>query len=90
MVLPRLDQKGCDISRADLSDWRAHGMRASATGSYDFSGLAVSANDIIGSEGDYHREPSFSAGAWRFAAVQLGGIERLLDEARLPCWMCCA
>ena len=83
MVLPRLDQKGCDISRADLSDWRAHGMRASATGSYDFSGLAVSANDIIGSEGDYHREPSFSAGAWRFAAVQLGGIERLLDEARL-------
>ena len=83
MVLARPDQKACDISRADLSDWRAHGMRASATGSYDFSGLAVSANDIIGSEGDYHREPSFSAGAWRFAAVQLGGIERLLDEARL-------
>src|SRR4051794_117358 len=83
MVLPRLDPKTCDISRADLSDWRAHGTRASATGSYDFSGLAVSANDIIGIEGDYHREPSFSAGAWRFAAVQLGGIERLLDEARL-------
>ena len=83
MVLARLDQKACDISRADLSDWRAHGMRASATGSYDFSGLAVSANDIIGGEGDYHREPGFSAGAWRFAAVQLGGIERLLDEARL-------
>ena len=83
MVLARLDQNACDISRADLSDWRAHGMRASATGSYDFSGLAVSANDIIGSKGDYHREPNFSAGAWRFAAVQLGGIERLLDEARL-------
>ena len=83
MVLPRLDQKACEISRADLSDWRAHGMRASATGSYDFSGLTVSANDIIGGEGDYHREPTFSAGAWRFAAVQLGGIERLLDEARL-------
>src|SRR4029078_7311015 len=83
MVLPRLDPKACDTSRADLSDWRAHGMRASATGSYDFSGLAMSAHDIMGSAGAYHREPGFSAGAWRFAAVQLGGIERLLDEARL-------
>ena len=83
MVLPRLDREAGNGPRADLSDWCAHGMRASATGSYDFSGLAVSANDIIGNEDDYHREPSFSAGAWRFAAVQLGGIERLLDEARL-------
>ena len=83
MVLPRLDQEAGNGPRADLSDWCAHGMRASATGNYDFSGLAVSANDIIGSEGDYHREPGFSAGAWRFAAVQLGGVERLLDEARL-------
>lgn len=82
MVLARLDQEACEGTRADLSDWRAHGMRASATGSYDFSGLAVTASDIIGSDGDYHREPNFSAGAWRFAAVQLGGIERLLDEAR--------
>lgn len=82
MVLARLDRATPDSARADLSDWQAHGMRASATGSYDFSGLAVEADDLIGGAGDYRRQPTFSAGAWRFAAVQLGGIERLLDEAR--------
>jgi alkylation response protein AidB-like acyl-CoA dehydrogenase len=81
MVLPRLEPDE-HKNRADMSEWRAHGMRASATGSYDFSGLRVEDRDIIGQDGDYHRQPYFSAGAWRFAAVQLGGIERLLDEAR--------
>jgi alkylation response protein AidB-like acyl-CoA dehydrogenase len=78
MVLPQLD----DAARADLSDWRAHGMRASATGSFRFSGLAVGPQDLLGGPGDYHRQPHFSAGAWRFCAVQLGGIERLVDEAK--------
>jgi len=81
MVLPRVGREDGE-NRADLSEWRAHGMRASATGSYDFSGLTVTADEIIGNDGEYQREPGFSAGAWRFAAVQLGGIERLLDEGR--------
>ncbi|MCJ8142239.1 acyl-CoA/acyl-ACP dehydrogenase [Ancylobacter sp. A5.8] len=80
MVLPRLEPE--DQRRADLSSWQAHGMRASATGSFDFSGLAVDQDDLIGDAGDYHRQPAFSAGAWRFAAVQLGGIERIVDELR--------
>lgn len=79
MVLPRL-VKG---ARADLSRWVMHGMRASATGSIDLSGITVEADDLLGGPGDYLREPAFSGGAWRFAAVQLGGIERLLDELRL-------
>lgn len=79
LVLARPDA----LPRADLSGWRAHGMRASATGSFDFTDLAVSPGDIVGQPGDYHRQPFFSAGAWRFCAVQLGGIERLVDEARL-------
>lgn len=78
MVLPRLHGRG----RSDLSEWRAHGMRASATGSHDFTGIAVGPGDILGSAGDYHRQPAFSGGAWRFTAVQLGAIERLLDELR--------
>lgn len=78
MVLPRLDRR----DRSDLSGWRAHGMRASATGSFDFTGLEVRRTDIIGSDCDYNAQPAFSAGAWRFASVQLGGIERLLDEVR--------
>jgi alkylation response protein AidB-like acyl-CoA dehydrogenase len=78
MVLPRLERG----ERADLSGWHAHGMRASATGSIDLSGLEIGDDLILGSAGDYHRQPGFSAGAWRFAAVHLGGIERLLDELR--------
>jgi alkylation response protein AidB-like acyl-CoA dehydrogenase len=78
MVMPRLPVG----ERADLSQWTAHGMRASATGSVDFSGLPVEAIEIIGSDGDYQRQPAFSGGAWRFAAVQLGGMERLFDCLR--------
>ncbi len=75
MVVPALPPR----ERADLSAWRAHGMRASASGALDFTGLEVDAGQILGGPGDYHRQPWFSAGAWRFAAVQQGGIERVLD-----------
>ncbi|HEY9213645.1 MAG TPA: acyl-CoA dehydrogenase family protein [Ancylobacter sp.] len=59
MVVPRLSQ--ADQSRADLSSWQAHGMRASATGSFDFTDLTVEDEDIIGTVGDYHRQPAFPA-----------------------------
>lgn len=68
--------------RADLSAWRAHGMRASATGTVDFTGLPVAGDDILGGPDDYHRQPAFSGGAWRFAAVQSGGIEAVFDAWR--------
>jgi alkylation response protein AidB-like acyl-CoA dehydrogenase len=77
MVLPKV---GSD--RADLSSWRAQGMRASATGAVDFTGVEIDSIEIVGREGDYERQPWFSAGAWRFAAVHLGGMERLLDLLR--------
>ena len=57
-------------------------MRASATGAVDFSGVEIKPIEIVGCEGDYERQPWFSAGAWRFAAVQLGGMERLFDLLR--------
>jgi alkylation response protein AidB-like acyl-CoA dehydrogenase len=78
IVMPHL-QPG---ERADLSQWTAHGMRASATGVVDFSGIAVEPIEIVGSDGDYERQPAFSGGAWRFAAVHQGGMERLLDLLR--------
>lgn len=68
--------------RADLSGWRAHGMRASATGTVDFSGLRVEPLDRIGAPDDYYRQPFFAAGAWRFLAVQCGGIEAVLEAHR--------
>jgi len=77
MVLPKLD-----LGRADLSRWAAQGMRASATGAVDFTGVEIEPMEIVGREGDYERQPWFSAGAWRFAAVHLGGMERLFDLLR--------
>ena len=69
-------------TRSDLLAWRAHGMRASATGTLDFGGIAVAAEDVLGRPDDYFRQPDFSAGAWRFTAVQLGGIEAVFDAWR--------
>ena len=78
MVIPRL-QPG---QRSDLSSWTAHGMRASATGAVDFSGVAVKPFEILGGDSDYERQPAFSGGAWRFAAAHLGGMEILFDLLR--------
>ena len=64
--------------RADLSDWRVHGMRTTATGTVDFSGLGLRDGEVIGAPDDYWRQPFFFAGAWRFLAVQLGGIEAVI------------
>ncbi|MCK8783372.1 acyl-CoA/acyl-ACP dehydrogenase [Roseomonas sp. NAR14] len=68
--------------RADLAAWTPTGMRASATGAMDFTGLEIGPECLIGGAGDYVREPDFSAGAWRFAAVHLGGIEALVEALR--------
>ena len=78
IVTPRLD----GANRADLSRWTAQGMRASATGAVDFTGIAVGADDIIGAAGDYERQPFFSGGAWRFCAVHQGGMEKLFELLR--------
>ena len=78
LLTPSLD----GAARADLSQWTAHGMRASATGAVDFTGLYVDPEDIVGSPGDYERQPFFSGGAWRFCAVHLGGMEKLIELLR--------
>lgn len=71
-----------DPARADLSGWRVRGMRATGSGRYSLDGLNIEPDDLIGIPGDYDREPRFTTGAWRFTAVQLGGIEALLVETR--------
>lgn len=68
--------------RADLSEWRVHGMRATATGTVDFSGLHVGEGAVIGAPDEYFRQPFFFAGAWRFLAVQLGGMEAVVETHR--------
>ena len=68
--------------RADVSGWTAQGMRATATGLVDLTGLVVPDEGVIGRPGDFTRQPAFSGGAWRFCAVHLGAAERLVDLMR--------
>ncbi|MBG8554252.1 acyl-CoA dehydrogenase family protein [Hymenobacter guriensis] len=66
----------------DSSFWQPLGMRASASFRADFTGLTVTPAQLLGPPNDYYRHPWFSGGAIRFAAVQLGGAESVLDETR--------
>ena len=69
-------------SRLDPKTWRPLGMRASASFRVDFTGMEVGADAMLGRPGDYKREPAFSGGSIRFAAVQLGGAEALFEATR--------
>ncbi|MBB3999379.1 acyl-CoA dehydrogenase family protein [Aureimonas pseudogalii] len=66
-------------ARADRAPWRMRGMRASRSGDYDFEGMALGADAVLGAPDDYRREPFFVGGIWRCAAVQLGAIERIVS-----------
>ena len=66
----------------DDSFWKPLGMRASASFKMDFTGVELSGDDLLGQPGDYYRQPDFSGGAIRFAAVQLGGAESLFEHTR--------
>lgn len=65
----------------DSASWRPLGMEASASYRIAFDGVTLGADALLGAPGDYYRQPLFSGGAVRFAAVQLGGAERLLRDA---------
>jgi alkylation response protein AidB-like acyl-CoA dehydrogenase len=79
LVVVAMDQ---EAERVDLAWWQPLGMRASATGRVDFSGLRVPREALLGAPGDYEREPHFRGGAVRFAAVHQGGAEGLFDAVR--------
>lgn len=65
----------------DRDWWRPMGMRASGSHIVDFTGLAIEPDWLLGGPGDYVRQPWFSAGAMRFAAVQVGGLNAIFDAA---------
>lgn len=71
-----------DSADVDLSGWTAQGMRSTATGAVQLSGIEIGDNEIIGSPGDFMRQPHFSGGSWRFCAAHLGAMERLVDLFR--------
>ncbi|MFT8719939.1 acyl-CoA dehydrogenase [Acetobacter sp.] len=71
-----------DADRRRVGPGKLSGMQASGTGAYDFTDLPIVSEDILGSPGDYLRQPEFCAGAWRGSAVALGGMDRLVDLFR--------
>lgn len=58
------------------------GMRATRSFKVDFTGVELEREYLIGAPQNYYREPWFSGGAIRFAAVQLGAAEALFDLTR--------
>lgn len=64
----------------DSSFWKPMGMRASASFRMDFTGIELEENDLLGLPNAYYQQPYFSGGSIRFAAVQLGGAEAILQE----------
>lgn len=79
MFVAELDEMKTAI---DDSWWKPLGMRSSRSFRVDFSGAEISAKKLVGQPDDYYRQPLFSGGAIRFAAVQLGAAELLLDLTR--------
>ena len=67
--------------RIDVGSWKPLGMQDSDSFAIDFEGVVLPAGLILGGANDYLTEPWFNGGAIRFAAVQLGGAERLAREA---------
>lgn len=64
--------------RTETASWSVSGMRATRSGSCRLDGLMLGEEAILGRPGDYHREPHFQGGVWRYAAVQLGGLYSLI------------
>jgi len=71
-----------DQTPADPGTWCMSGMRATASGTYDFSLCQAVAIQPFGAPDCFHKEPTLFGGVWRIAAIQLGGIYGLLEAAR--------
>ncbi len=71
-----------DPRRADITPWQVSGMRATASGTFDASGMMLDRTAYLGGPEEYHIEPHFHGGVWRYAAAQLGGIEALVEAMR--------
>lgn len=71
------------MSLSDSSWWHPMGMKASRSFKISFLNAPIHKLNILGKGGDYYSQPAFGGGAIRFAAVQLGGAEKLLDETKI-------
>lgn len=81
MTLVRMEAPGAaEHLRIDRDFWQPLGMEASGSFGVDFTGVRLEPEDLIGAPGDFYRDPLFRGGAVRFAAVQAGGVLRLVSH----------
>jgi alkylation response protein AidB-like acyl-CoA dehydrogenase len=66
----------------DRSWWHPLGMRASGSHVVNFEDTVMTEQQLIGAPDDYLKEPWFSGGAIRFAAVHAGGMHAVLDVVK--------
>lgn len=64
----------------DSNSWKPMGMKASGSYKVDFSGYKLVDSELLAKPGTYLTQPYFNGGAIRFAAVQLGGAEAILEH----------
>lgn len=68
--------------KIDSGWWNPMGMQSSRSFKMTFLKTNIPKINLLGSAGEYYQQPGFSGGAVRFAAVQLGAAEQLLDETK--------
>ncbi|MCD9856652.1 acyl-CoA/acyl-ACP dehydrogenase [Epilithonimonas sp. JDS] len=71
-----------ETAKIDSSWWNPMGMQSSRSFKTTFTKTNIPKINLLGSPGEYYQQPGFSGGSVRFAAVQLGGAEQLLDETK--------
>lgn len=69
-----------DQARMDKGQWQVSGMRATRSGGYDFQAVTLTKDAAIGGPDAFFIEPHFLGGMMRMGAVQLGGLDALLEE----------
>lgn len=72
MIIFHMDENELE---EDYSYWKPLGMKASVSCRFNFSGVFVENDQLLGQANQYEMQPEFSGGAMRFASVQLGGAE---------------
>jgi alkylation response protein AidB-like acyl-CoA dehydrogenase len=65
--------------QADSSFWKPPGMKATHSYKLDFTDVEIDETDLLGEPDDYYGKPHFISGAIRFAAVQLGAAEAIME-----------
>lgn len=75
-----LNDENTKLIKCEPEFWRPLGMKGSVSYRMTFTDIMLTADDLLGQPGDYYKQPVFSGGAIRFAAVQLGGAEAIVSE----------